>query len=183
MRHFKAALTIAGLVGLSLAAPGRAQQVADVGIGSRVRLSLPSRADDRAIRGIVTGMSADVLQVRPDGDGTPLDIQLSSVERLEVSQGKTSRAWGAVQGFLIGGGVGLVVGLVMANSCGDTDFFCGDSVSYVTGGIAMFGGAGAGLGAIFSGGDRWVDVGADRVRLGIGGARGGRIALTTSISW
>lgn len=120
----------------------------------------------RTWTGEVQAISADSLVLRRDPVGNRLSLPLSSIQRLEVSDGRRPRGKYAGVGAAIGGGVGLVLGLMTkSGDCGvdrDSDPFglgggiC-DSVGTVSLILLPVVGmlAGAGAGAIAGGGERW----------------------------
>ena len=104
--------------------------------------------------GTATGLGSDTLVFLPEGADTPLRIPTSTIERIEVSEGRKSNAgkgaWiGALAGTLAGIGFGAAV------ECGDAE-----QGACVLVGAGMFGAGGAlvglGVGAATSS-ERWVD--------------------------
>lgn len=98
------------LVALPLWASVLPAQVAELGVGTRVRLRAPDVVAGR-LTGVVIARGADSLTVtRPDA--APVTLRLGQVTTLDVSRGR-SRSQGALKGALWGGGVMAVLGGVM----------------------------------------------------------------------
>ncbi|HEX8432552.1 MAG TPA: hypothetical protein VF625_14775 [Longimicrobium sp.] len=142
------ALVVAGLLCFG-ARPASAQTVR---APARVRVLAPA-AVDTAFVGMLTARDSASLLVVPRGQGYALTIPRSSVQRLEVSRGRSShRIGGMVVGALLGG---VAAGLLSQSS--DCSFVCGPVVVYGTiGGVLTGAGVGYAVGrTIPDGPERW----------------------------
>ncbi len=94
---------------MAFACPGMSAgaQVAELQVGTRVRLRAPSTVAGR-LTGVVLARSADSVTVSRV-EALPITIPVSSLTSLEISRGK-SRGLGASKGALWGGGVMLLMG-------------------------------------------------------------------------
>jgi hypothetical protein len=143
---------------------------------SALAQGLPIRPNDRVRvfaertwTGAVQSMSADSLVLRRDPVGNRLALSLASIRRLDVTDGRRPRGRTAAVGGAIGGGLGLVFGLLTRSS--DCGVDRTSDVLGVGGGICDAVGtasmvllpvtgilAGAGVGALVGGGERWTQV-------------------------
>ena len=97
---------------LAVTQPLKAQEPS-IEPGARVRIKASS-ISPQPIVGTLESVHDSTLVLR-SGQVAPLEIRLSQIERLEVSQGKKSNAGtGALVGGLIGTVAGVVVGLVFS---------------------------------------------------------------------
>lgn len=84
-----------------------AAQVAELQVGTRVRVRAPSAVAGR-LTGVVLVRTNDSVTVSRE-DAMPIAIPLSALTSLEVSRGR-SRGLGAAKGAMWGGGVMLLLG-------------------------------------------------------------------------
>lgn len=147
-------------------------QVAELQVGTRVRIRAPSTVAGR-LTGVVVARSADSVSVSRV-DALPITIPVSSLTSLEISRGK-NRGRGAGKGALWGGGVMLLMG------AGFSDRPCKTAQSGATcervsaaESALLAGASGAMIGAVIGaavGSERWVRA-----------ALPGRLALTAAPS-
>jgi hypothetical protein len=183
MRFPLLAVCVSGLVAV-FHSPAAAQELPPVTRGMRVRVWAPDLPDERQA-GTLVDLRGDTLFLQPELQADTVGIPRAAVTRLEISRGqRLLTGEGAFLGFTIGAGAGALVGLLVGNGQ-DCDGGCGGLGALLYGGI----GAGAGLiiGTIVGGNkktDRWEEVvPPDRFRIGFLPQRGGRIALTASVSF
>jgi hypothetical protein len=145
--------------------------------GVRVRVSTaPRPSSPNWIVGTVIAVTGDRLAIRPQQDsGGTIDIARTAVTHLEVSRGQHSKALtGLGLGFLVGAGVGAVIGV------GGEDLAPTDA-KLIGAGFGAVGGALIGL-VIGSGSksERWQEV---PVTLGgMGGAQGFGYSIRVSVN-
>lgn len=137
--------------------------------GHRVRISAPVIRGESFV-GTVESLSADTLVVR--SLGARLAVPLSSLETIEVSRGRASRARAfAWTGAGVGALAGLVLGAVGHASCeSDSTCFFDDPFSELFAAALVVGGAGAALGYFIGSQvevERWEIVPLDRIRVGL----------------
>ena len=137
---------------LAVAQPLKAQEPS-IEPGTRVRIKASS-IFPQPIVGTLESVHDSILVFR-SGQTAPLEIRLSQIERLEVSQGKKSNAGtGALVGGLIGTAVGVVVGLIIKEGA-DVQA----DLPVITGAIGAGGGVLIGtLAGASDQSDRWVEV-------------------------
>ena len=134
----------------------------------------------------IESINGDTLVLR---SGATRLVPLASVERLEVYAGRRSH-------WLLGGGIGLVVGAGVTYTVlrsGGSTALCNQSQNQdaMNSGeclaLAAAGGVvGAGLGALvgaFIKSDRWEDVSPDRFRLGLAPRPSGGLTLSASVTF
>ena len=139
-------------------------------IGKRIRVTTPSTiatGDQRGARPLVVvgeliGTSDSTLSLRREATENEVIIPLSRVQRLEMSTG-SSRGASAGKGALLGLAVGGVLGFATAGNCSATEMICverpeGALIAGVVGATA-----GALIGLIAGGGERWKDTAIPRV--------------------
>ena len=161
---FRAALLAAAL----FASPifNLAGQAASVLVpGSRVRVTAaPSYVP---VVGTVVAQERDSLRLIVAG--APVALAHASFQKVEMSRGRYSNAGnGALIGLGLGGGTGLLLGVAAVASCGPEEWICPGPAAVPVMAI-LFGGLGAGLGALLgsgSSGERWDEVPRARVTLG-----------------
>ena len=140
------------------------QGTGELRTGDRVRVSPTEGA---RVSGAFDGLSGGALTVLGSGDA-PFSVPLGSIRSLEKAIGKNRG-----KGALIGGAVGLVAGAIIgaatsgdcAGDCSDPYGVGGDGLvesaakgeGAVLGGL-IFGGIGAGVGAMVFAPTRWVQV-------------------------
>ena len=153
------------LLALSLAtfavSPVAAQNL--VSVGQRVRVR-----DDSSWKGSVQSVSADSIRIAVEGGGTR-SLPAERFASLQVSDGRRiSRTTTAAIGSAVGGGLGLAAGLLGASDCEvkpeDDILGFGAGLCASVNQAMMFALpvagilAGAGIGALFGGGERWRSV-------------------------
>lgn len=113
-----------------------------------VRQALPLGSLDGGVKGTVERISGDTLIMRRDGSATLLTVVPDDRTRFQLIEG-TRRATGkgARLGLLVGGVAGLLLGMTDGGGCsaGGT---CVDGGTTTIFGALLFGGLGAGVGAI-----------------------------------
>lgn len=123
-------------------------------VGSRVRIR--STALQGRPRGLVVAMDDTSLTLSTDG-GLPLKLGLASITSLDTS---LARKRNTLKGLAAGALAGLIVGSRVAvdpNNCGpQSTNFCSRGEG-ITGFSIVFGGLGAGVGALIKS-DRWAPV-------------------------
>jgi len=129
---FVTALFVAPILSLAAQTPMSAE------VGLRVRLK--TDAGSRWLTGTLVGDNGDSLRLQVDDHASPILIARQTVSRFEVSYGRHSHTG---TGALIGFGVGALSGAVYVAK----DAFDYPGAAAVLGG-ALFGGAGALLGAV-----------------------------------
>jgi hypothetical protein len=171
------ALLLALLAGLPLV--GAAQAGSPLAPGARVRVkAMGSRA--AWVQGELVGLTSDLVSIRVADSADTVHLPRSTLAQVQVSQGiHTRTGHGALLGLGIGAGIGLGIGLTAAATrC--TTAFCEIHVGPedVLALTAIFGGAGAGIGALIgavSHGERWQRVDWPRVVGRLGPTLGGRM--------
>lgn len=123
-------------------------------VGSRVRIQ--SREVGGRLRGLVTALDDSSFTLSPES-GPPLKLRLDSLTALDTSLGRKRYT---LQGLAAGALAGLIIGSRVAvdpNNCGpQTTNFCSRGEA-ITGFSFVFGGLGAGVGALVKS-DRWAPV-------------------------
>lgn len=119
---------------------------AQVSSGDRIRL----KGELTTGRYDVVALNARTIQVR-DSTGSVLDVQLASVDRLDVYRGRRSTGRGFLRGAGIGGAAGASAGLVTGLLSGDDPSdqfiaFTAEEKALVLG--VLFGGTGALVGGV-----------------------------------
>jgi hypothetical protein len=139
--------------------PLAAQQEAPV--GSRVRLTQAPPLHQR-LTGRLIGADSSTLTIITDRTSDTLTVQRSALRKMEVSLGRTDRAW---TGLGIGAGAGVLTGAIIGLSSGDDppdhifSFTAGQKgVLYGAAGALAGGGLGVILGALTHG-DHWAPAG------------------------
>ena len=157
--------------------------------GERIRFRLPS-----GVRYSGRVVSADDSLLTVAGrDGLVLKVDRGQLSGVEVSQAR-GRGEGAVRGSLKGAAAMMLLGgFVYAadHSAKRPDGLCGDldtGISRCTTGSDVVTGAlgGAVLGAVFGAvfpGERWLPIKPDTLRVGLGAAPGGGVAVRASLSF
>ena len=159
-----------------------AAQEAPVEPGTRVRVKAPPLQPDW-VRGTVVGWESGSLVLepeKPDGN-TPLTLARDQITRLDVHRGTKSKA-------LLGAGIGFGVGVgwtvLLFESICNSEEEC-DAGDWAKG-IAIFGGVGAGLGALVGllfKTDRWEAVPLEGIRVTFMPAYDGQPGLALSVSF
>jgi hypothetical protein len=146
------ALALASLATLAVAdLPG--QTLDEVRIGARIRVELSRGKKTERLVGVLVSRSPASLQVQPDRSNDLVDVPLDQARKIEVSLEQHSAAGRtALGGFLLG----LTAGMAAGFGCDCAQ----PGLAGVTIG-AIFGGLGAGFGALFGMGarvDEWTPV-------------------------
>jgi hypothetical protein len=100
-------------------------QLANLIPGVRARIRAPGSVQGR-LTGTVVARTADSLSIATE-NGVPVQLPLSMLTAVEISQGK-SRSKGAMKGALWGGGVGILSGL-FSDSSTDADVSRGEVIA------------------------------------------------------
>lgn len=183
-RSFHAWLAPCGLfVALLLFASALPAQVAELGVGTRVRLRAPEVVAGR-LTGVVIARGADSLTVTRD-NAAPVTLRLGQVTALDVSRGR-SRSQGALKGALWGGGVMAVLGALVldAQTCTGTgpsanceEVSRAESVGYGAVSGAMIGA----IIGVFVGSEHWQRLTLP-ARVGVAPAGGG-VRVGVALTW
>jgi hypothetical protein len=156
------------------------QQAPRLKPGDRIRAQAPS-ASPGPLVGTVVAFQADSLMVQ--GDTKSWRLSLASITRLDISQGRRSRAGlGAGIGLLVGAGVGALIG----SGCDAIVVPVSSEAGCVVVGAAVFGGAGALVGAVTGAlmrTERWAEVPLDRLRVSFTSDRGRALTLGASLTF
>jgi len=110
-----AALTLVAAALLAPAARARAQSVARLRRGARVRVTIRG-ADPARIAGTLVAIGGDSLRYIPDGDTTSRIVLLDRVARVDVGRGVHRHT---LQGFVTGATIGAFTGLVAGYASGN----------------------------------------------------------------
>jgi hypothetical protein len=165
-------LTVAPLVTIA------SQELPPVKPGDRVRATAPTLSLSPFV-GTVVAFQADSLMVQRD-TGT-WRVSLASLTRLDVSQGRRSHAGlGAGIGLLVGAGVGAAIG----SGCHAVVVPVSSEGGCIAVGAAVFGGAGALIGAVtgaLARTERWAEVPRDRLRVSLTSDRAGALRLGATL--
>jgi hypothetical protein len=161
--------------------------------GARVRLttSLATTRPSRYV-GTVIAVNADTLVLKTEESVPLLMFPLTSLTKLQVSQGRVSRGANALKGVGIGLLSGAVVGAVVGYTTGvdeDETYDCGFCYTRGTG-AAFFAGVFGGFGLIVGGlmglgwdNERWQEVPLERLRLGVSPHQNDRLLFSASFSF
>jgi hypothetical protein len=155
-----------------------AQDVPPLKPGTRLRVQVgPPTSDPRSTVGTYVGLSGDSLLLQPIGQSTPSRILLTSVRRVEVSQGQRGFGWkkGALVGFAAGALGGLAV-LGQGSGCYEAECV---GVLVLAGGLVVAGSIIGGLLARRR--EAWEEVSGDRLRLLLSPRADGRVLIGWSI--
>lgn len=186
-RMNRAALVAAVLLGTSAPATALAQHgQPGLPTGEPVRLTAPSQSIMGMV-GRIEGPAGDGFLFQPTDGSETLVVPYGAVTRVEVRRRHSNGGAGAVLGGLLGAAFGAVA--AAASTCDPASQWCigpsGDQLMPVA--IVIFGGAGAGLGAligsvIHSEGWRTVPFRSEEPRAGLvispDGRRGVRVGWT-----
>ena len=141
-----------------LAPPASAQSSLPIAVDQRVRLWTDA-AD--AVIGRVTAVTPATVQVAVD-DRDPVTVATTTVRRVEISRGRTSRGAGfrkgAIRGAIILAAIGAVSGAVQHEQVGEDGATVTEAALLGVWSGGLFGGLiGGAIGAARSG-DRWEQV-------------------------
>lgn len=137
---------LAGLAGCAVTAL-HAQTLAEVPLGSRVRVRGPELPDSEVV-GSIVGRDSATLTIRTQQHD--VTVGLSSFSTLEISRGRHSKVGvGAGTGALLGAFLGLKLGSdIQDETCG-ADHSCSDFTDGdVAGAVVLLGVAGAAIGTL-----------------------------------
>ncbi len=153
-----------------------AQSPASLSPGSRVRL-LASGMSPRPLIGTILRGDETTVEIQGAEQKDPVVVRRDAITRLEVSLGRRSRGRGAGIGALVGFGIGVIPALMPEHKeeCGpNAGLFCGLVIITRTQVGLVFGGIGAGVGALIGAavppGEKWKAV-SSGLRVSVGGAR------------
>lgn len=162
--------------GLAQERPGRPSDI-PLTVGSRVRLLTNTIRDQ--VHGVVVAVDGEALTVAPEA-ATPLKLSFDSITALDVRVGQKRNT---LKGLGIGLLAGVALGLAMpvdANDCGEeSSNFCSRGEA-LGGATILFGGLGAGIGALVKS-DRWAPVVLDVRRPA--SARGPAVGVALTVSF
>ncbi len=174
-----------------------AGQGATAAPGARIRVSAQGLAATRVV-GTVVALRADTLVLAPQNGRGLLALPLESVQRLEVSRGRSSVGSTVMKhagiGLLVGAASGALAGpYVLSSACItpekdlDAHWQCFDDLADGEARLkatVLFGIAGTAIGAVVGaivGRERWEKVAQDQVRVSFAPQRDGSFALRTSV--
>lgn len=170
------ATSLVALALLTAASQLRAGETAEVRPGVRVRVTSPALGH-RALVGSVIAFDEEALTLAIQGSREPTMILREEIRTIAVSQGRESRAKGALLGLLAGAAVGAVVG---AASGDDSNWCC--SSGEMAKGLGLVGAAaGALIGVTITPGERWETLPADRLRVSLAPVKGRGIGVRVTI--
>jgi RNase P/RNase MRP subunit p29 len=165
-------------------------------IGQRVRILMakPSGKSERIEGNVVAEDERTLKLERPGSDSPPVTVERSIVSSVERSVAKSRKGHGAAIGFLIGALTGAAVGYAAGDDSQGAPFCTFDGCAtlgpfapskpasaLLLG--AVFGLAGAGIGAAASPGERWQRVPKEGVRLSLVPVAGGGVGARLSLSF
>jgi hypothetical protein len=160
-----------------------AQDAISPGVGDRVRIGIaaesappegPADLGRRVVvAGTLVGVTDETLTLELDGSGRALGVARRSIVKLEASRGKRSRGKTALMGAGIGAGIALA-GIALAEDQGK-----GYAVAGLVVGVPVW----ALIGAALPTPERWKEVPADRVLLGVGPLRGRGVAVSLNVAF
>lgn len=153
------------LFGLCMLAGSGIAAAADEGpmptVGSVVQLSADAPTESTVV-GTVTAIDANGVSLAI-GPNRPVAVfERDHIRRLRLQVRPSRKRHGALVGFGIGAGAGIMAGLVV-NSCEDGGSGCVYPPLVAAGGVAV-GLIGSAIGAASSPGPQWADVPADWIR-------------------
>jgi len=147
------------------AAPAGGFSGAGIAVGSRVRLRTTSGGD--AVTGTLSALDARTIVVRSDA-GSPVTLPVSTVTRVEVSRGKSSKGSRMLIGIVGGAVVGAALGYVATCNYDDEDCSSNNRSKVMAGG-AVGGAVLGGLLARTTAKEQWEPVPGARVSIGLQG--------------
>ncbi len=157
-----------------------AQQPLPLHPGDRIRAMVPSLSSGPLV-GTVVAFQTDSLIVQ--GGTSTWHLSLASLTHLDVSQGRRSHA-------LLGAGIGLLVGaavgVLIASDCDTVEGPFATQGQCTAVGAAVFGGAGALVGALtgaLARTEQWAQVPLARLRMSLTPNPGGALQLRASLSF
>jgi hypothetical protein len=175
------ACAVAGLAVLAGSLPATAADEGVVPAGSRVRVSTPK---GRLVGRFVGQQKMTLLLEREkDGRTETLDIPLSDVSRLEVSQGSGGRGKGAMIGVLAGLGAAVAIGLLAGEDCSSRGDLCFDHGSVILGSAALAVPLGGLVGLAIPPGEKWRPAPARGLSVEPAAAPGGGLAVRVAIGF
>ena len=157
-----------------------AQEPLPLHSGDRIRATVPGVSPGPLV-GTVVAFQTDSLIVQ--GGTSTWHLSLASLTHLDVSQGQRSHA-------LLGAGIGLLVGagagVLIASDCDTVEGPFATQGQCTAVGAAVFGGAGALVGALtgaLARTERWAQVPLDRLRMSLTPNPGAALQLRASLSF
>jgi hypothetical protein len=175
------ACAFVGLAVLAGSLPAAAADEGAVPAGSRVRVSTPK---GRLVGRFVGRQEMTILLAREtDGRTDTLDIPLSDVSRLEVSQGRGGRGRSAMIGALAGLGAAVAIGLVAGEDCSSGGDLCFDHGTVILGSAALAVPLGALVGFAIPPGEKWGPAPAGGLSVRPQAARGGGMGVRVAIAF
>jgi len=161
MRFYEMMLAVALMAPGAAAAQANASIEWPVAVGSRVRILSPVLGDERKT-GTVAASAADTLLFRPARDASAIPLTTPNIVKMDIASGThTRKAKGALLGFVIGAGVGAVLGAATYKKQKDCFCIVPDTRSFdaALGGV-LLGIVGTGVGLIIGARDTdtWVPV-------------------------
>jgi hypothetical protein len=153
--------------------------------GRRIRVAVPGQ---RSIIGTLQAMDATALTVKPDGSTGLVTLDRARISRLEVSQRSGRPSSGAAGGFVAGGLLGAMLGLVVPHDIcrgclRPPNYQPPGRASLVLVTSAIFGVLGAAIGAAVRPGEKWEVVSFDRLHVSVAPARGRGVRMAVSVGF
>ncbi len=132
--------------------PALAQEAVTLHPGMRVRVNAPAQLPQPAIGLLVADERTALIVQTAKG---MLAVRREAIQKLEISERRSSKRKGA----LIGGAVGSAVVLALLASLCSSDWGCeGIDADRTAAVFGVVGGLGAAIGAAIAPGERWVDL-------------------------
>jgi hypothetical protein len=151
-------------------------------VGRRIRVHQPGQ---KKVTGTFAFMDAERLAL-VTAPGDTVQLSRKAITRVDLADGTKSKAGkGAVDGLLIGGGVGIALGIAFGVAAEDTYADAGVP-AYAAGTGILFAAIGAGVGALIGSGsrtDRWVPTAWPTVSFQPAGLDGKRLALGMNLTF
>lgn len=154
MKKLRIAIARALLIFPLIPSAASAQYSRSLGLstGTRVRVTAPAVFPDRATATVLAAQNDTIVVSRSDGT-VSLSVPVASIQKLEVSEGRSRLKWG-----LLGSLGGLLVGGFIGGSTADTDNDLGglNAMAGFFAGAILGTGAGAVVGALAAP-ERWTN--------------------------
>ncbi len=169
---------LVGIASLTSVEPLAAQPVPQLAVGQRVRVTAPSLSLNRSVATVESlpahGVGLRVPRSHGAGptawiDTLHVSVSLDSLTSMDVSVREHGHGWA-------GAGLGMIVGALAGYAIGSnkTDMF--EPASSILGGVLLGIPIGAFVGSNIRS-DEWRPVDLQRLRVGLGARRGGRLRL------